>query len=102
MKVIIHDLFKVITYGDITPGEIATFKLMAQRNALNDGFTRSEVFILDTVNEETILNALEQSIVSSNSIPIEKQEVSIYFSWRDTDKIKSAKHDKRKAAGFWR
>ena len=29
-------------------------------------------------------------------------EVSIYFSWRDTDKIISAKHDRREAAGFWR
>jgi len=29
-------------------------------------------------------------------------EASIYFSRRDTDKIKSAKHDRREAAGFWR
>ena len=29
-------------------------------------------------------------------------EAGIYFSWRDTDKIRSAKHGRRKAAGFWR
>ena len=29
-------------------------------------------------------------------------EAGIYFSWRDTDKIISAKHDRREAAGFWR
>ena len=29
-------------------------------------------------------------------------EASIYFSWRDTDKIRSAKHDRREADGFWR
>ncbi len=29
-------------------------------------------------------------------------EADIYFSWRDTDKIISAKHDRREAAGFWR
>ena len=26
----------------------------------------------------------------------------IYFSWRDTDKIISAKHDRHEVAGFWR
>ena len=29
-------------------------------------------------------------------------EAGICFSWRDTDKIISAKHDRRVAAGFWR
>ena len=29
-------------------------------------------------------------------------EVSIYFFWRDTDKIISAKHDRHEVAGFWR
>ena len=29
-------------------------------------------------------------------------EVSIYFFWRDTDKIRSAKHDRHEVAGFWR
>ena len=28
--------------------------------------------------------------------------VSIYFFWRDTDKIKSAKHDRHEVTGFWR
>ena len=26
----------------------------------------------------------------------------IYFFWRDTDKIISAKHDRHEVAGFWR
>ena len=29
-------------------------------------------------------------------------EADIYFFWRDTDKIKSAKHDRHEVAGFWR
>ena len=29
-------------------------------------------------------------------------EVSIYFFWRDTDKIKSAKHGRHEVSGFWR
>ena len=29
-------------------------------------------------------------------------EVSIFFYWRDTDKIRSAKHDRHEVAGFWR
>ena len=58
-----HDLFKVITYGDITEEEIATFELMAKRNALNDGFARSEVVVLENVNEEAILNVLKEQEV---------------------------------------
>jgi hypothetical protein len=29
-------------------------------------------------------------------------EADIYFFWRDTDKIVSAKHDRHEVAGFWR
>jgi len=29
-------------------------------------------------------------------------KAGIYFFWRDTDKIKSAKHGRREATGFWR
>jgi len=29
-------------------------------------------------------------------------EAGIFFFWRDTDKIKSAEHGRREAAGFWR
>ena len=31
-----------------------------------------------------------------------KNDVSIYFFWRDTDKIISAKHDRHEVVGFWR
>ena len=38
-----HGLWKVIVHGDITEEEKAAFRHMAQRNAVNDGFARSEV-----------------------------------------------------------
>ena len=56
-----HNLFKVLTYGDITPAEAETFKLMAKRNALNDGFAHSEVIILSDIDEQNLLNALENA-----------------------------------------
>ncbi|MBE5949686.1 MAG: flavodoxin family protein [Lachnospiraceae bacterium] len=46
-----HDLLKVFTYGDITEEEKATFELLAARNALNDGYRESQVFILKSLNE---------------------------------------------------
>lgn len=46
-----HDLFKVITYGDITPEEKSTFEFMAERNALNDGYQRSQVTVLKSLEE---------------------------------------------------
>ena len=58
-----HDSFKVITYGDISSEEFATFKLMAERNALNDGFAHSEVIVLTEVNEEAISDALDKQEV---------------------------------------
>ena len=51
-----HDLWKVIVYGDITEEEKATFRCRAQRNALNDGFARSEVlFLSDPAELEAVL-----------------------------------------------
>ena len=41
-----HDLFKVIVYGDITEAEKETFRFLAERNAINDGYQRSEVVFL--------------------------------------------------------
>ena len=42
-----HDLWKVIVYGGITDAEKSTFRLLAERNAVNDGFMRSEVVFID-------------------------------------------------------
>ena len=42
-----HDLWKVIVYGEITENEKETFRYLAQRNALNDGYQRSEVVFLE-------------------------------------------------------
>lgn len=46
-----HNLFKVVTYGDIVPEEKATFELIAKRNALNDGYEKSEVVIIKSLDE---------------------------------------------------
>ena len=46
-----HDLWKVIVYGDITEEEKATFRLTAERNAINDGYERSEVIFLSDLSE---------------------------------------------------
>lgn len=45
-----HDLWKVIVYGDITEKEKETFRYMAGRNAINDGFERSEVVFIEDLN----------------------------------------------------
>ena len=42
-----HELWKVIVYGEITEAEKDTFRLTAERNALNDGYRRSEVLFLE-------------------------------------------------------
>ncbi|MCM1180909.1 MAG: NAD(P)H-dependent oxidoreductase [Clostridium sp.] len=42
-----HNLFKVIVYGDVTEQERETFTYMAGRNAINNGFEKSEVIFLD-------------------------------------------------------
>ena len=41
-----HDLWKVVVYGEVSEAEKATFRYMAERNAVNDGFARSEVLFL--------------------------------------------------------
>ncbi len=46
-----HGLWKVIVYGEITEAEKATFRYMAERNAVNDGFERSEVRFLENLSE---------------------------------------------------
>ena len=46
-----HDLLKVYTYGDITEEEKATFELIAARNALNDGYKKSEFKVLHSFEE---------------------------------------------------
>ena len=51
-----HDLWKVIVYGDITEDEKKTFRYVAERNALNDGYQRSEVvFLADIAGLEAAL-----------------------------------------------
>lgn len=46
-----HDLWKVLVYGEATEAERATFRYLAERNALNDGFDRSEVVFLEDLSE---------------------------------------------------
>ncbi len=46
-----HGLWKVIVYGDITEAEKETFRYMAERNAVNDGFERSEVIFIENMSE---------------------------------------------------
>ena len=46
-----HDLWKVIVYGEITDPEKATFRYRAERNALNDGFERSEAVFIQNPEE---------------------------------------------------
>ena len=51
-----HDLWKVIVYGDITEDEKKTFRYLAERNAINDGYQRSEVvFLTDPAGLEAML-----------------------------------------------
>lgn len=46
-----HGLWKVIVYGETSEAEKATFRQMAERNALNDGYERSEVIFLNDLAE---------------------------------------------------
>jgi hypothetical protein len=41
----------VIVYGEISEAEKDTFRLMAERNAINDGFERSEVVFIEDFSE---------------------------------------------------
>lgn len=46
-----HDAFRVFTYGDITEEEKQTFELVAERNALNDGYSISQVTVLTSLDD---------------------------------------------------
>ncbi len=46
-----HGLWKVVVYGEASEAERATFRCMAERNAVNDGFARSEVVFLKDLAE---------------------------------------------------
>ena len=46
-----HNFFKVFVYGDITEEEKETFELVAVRNALNDGYQKSQVVVLKSLKE---------------------------------------------------
>ena len=46
-----HDLWKVVVYGEISEAEKATMRYMAERNAVNDGYERSEVVFLNDLTE---------------------------------------------------
>ena len=46
-----HALWKVIVYGEITEAEKATFRYRAERNAVNDGYARTEVLFLPDLAE---------------------------------------------------
>ena len=46
-----HDLWKVVVYGEVSETEKGTFRYMAERNAINDGFERSEVIFLKDLAE---------------------------------------------------
>ena len=46
-----HGLWKVVVYGETSGTEKATFRCMAERNAVNDGYERSEVIFLQDLAE---------------------------------------------------
>ena len=46
-----HGLWKVFVYGGITEAEKSTFRYVAERNAVNDGFERSEVVFIENPDE---------------------------------------------------
>ena len=46
-----HELWKVVVYGEASVTEKATFRSMAERNAVNDGYERSEVIFLQDLAE---------------------------------------------------
>ncbi len=51
-----HELWRVIVWGEITAEEKETFRYLAERNAINDGYRRSEVvFITDPSELEDVL-----------------------------------------------
>lgn len=46
-----HALWRVIVYGDITEAEKDSFRYLAERNAINDGFECSEVTFIKDLSE---------------------------------------------------
>ena len=51
-----HGLWKVLVYGEISESEKDTFRYTAERNAVNDGFEKSEVrFVSDLSELEALL-----------------------------------------------
>ena len=46
-----HGLWKVIVYGDATEAEKTTFRYLAERNAVNDGFGQTEVRFIEDLSE---------------------------------------------------
>ncbi|MCM1176101.1 MAG: NAD(P)H-dependent oxidoreductase, partial [Blautia sp.] len=46
-----HNLFRVIVYGGAAEQEKETFIYMAERNAINNGFEKSEVIFLNDFSE---------------------------------------------------
>ena len=46
-----HDLWKVVVYGEVSEAEKTTFRYMAERNAVNDGYERSEVIFLKDLTQ---------------------------------------------------
>ena len=46
-----NDLWKVVVYGEVSETEEVTFRYMAERNAVNDGYERSEVIFLKDLAE---------------------------------------------------
>ena len=46
-----HGLWKVVVYGEISEAEKATFRYLAERNAVNDGYERSEAIFLKDLTE---------------------------------------------------
>ena len=66
-----HDLWKVIVYGEISEAENETFRYMAQRNAINDGFERSEVQFIESLSElEGLLCKRYSSIAARKSASV--------------------------------
>ena len=46
-----HDTWKVVVYGDITEDEKESFRYLAERNAINNGFESSDVTFIDDLSE---------------------------------------------------
>ncbi len=46
-----HALWKVVVYGEITEAEKESFRFLAERNALNDGYRQSELVFLSGLSE---------------------------------------------------